>query len=201
VSITAYQNRLRAAAVEKRYCRTLRSLHLFLDGDSVAAYFDIQLQANMCRGDNIIVRTRLKRSLRLELLLTGMLVALSGGCGLCGNDEVVRVASPDAILEAVIFQRNCGATTDFSTQISIVARGASLPDSGGNTYVADRDHGKAPKASWGGPQADVEWSGPRKVKIFTHPDARVFHKESAVYISTGLFSKEKVTVQYVLKGL
>src|SRR5206468_11565957 len=34
-----------------------------------------------------------------------------GSCGMCGNDEVVRLRSPDGRLEAVLFQRDCGATT------------------------------------------------------------------------------------------
>jgi hypothetical protein len=127
------------------------------------------------------------------------IAALSAGCGLCNNDEQFRIASPDATLEAVIFQRDCGATTGFSTQISIVTKGSKLPSSAGNLFVADRDHGRAPAASWGGPEVEVEWAGKRTVRVVTHRDARVFHKKPAISISTGIFSKEDVKAEYALK--
>jgi hypothetical protein len=146
------------------------------------------------------VKTGFKNSLRLQILFAVVVASLSVGCSLCGNDEVLRVSSPDAKLEAVVFQRDCGATTGFSTQISIVAKGTSLPNSGGNVYVADTDHGKAPSAKWGGPEVDVLWTGQRTVKVVTHPNARVFHNKTAISVSTGIFSRENVKAEYVLKS-
>jgi len=146
------------------------------------------------------VKAGFRNSLCLQILFAGVVASLSGGCSLCNNDEVLRVSSPDAKLEAVVFQRDCGATTGFSTQISIVAKGTSLANGGGNLYVADTDHGKAPAANWGGPQVDVVWTDNRTVKVVTHPDARVFHKKTAISISIGIFSKENVKAEYVLKS-
>jgi hypothetical protein len=146
-----------------------------------------------------IVRSRVKRLVRIHVLLVGILT-LSCGCGLCRNEEQFRVASPDATLEAVIFQRDCGATTGFSTQISIINKGSRLTDDGGNLFVADTDHGKAPAASWGGPEVEVVWESTRTVRVLTHRDARVFHQESVISVSTGLFSKEEVAAKYALKG-
>jgi hypothetical protein len=100
----------------------------------------------------------------------------------------------------VVFQRDCGATTDFSTQISIVVKGKPLSDTGGNVFVADSDGGKAPRAGWGGPPADIEWLGNRKLRVITHPDSRIFRKEISVPVSIGVFSMEKVSIEYVLKG-
>ena len=91
-----------------------------------------------------------------RVLLLGLTVVLSSGCGLCANDEVVRIPSPDTKFEAVVFQRDCGATTGFSTQVSVVTRGASLPNEAGNVFIADTDHGKATSASWGGQPVDLE---------------------------------------------
>lgn len=136
-----------------------------------------------------------------RVLLLGLTAVLSSGCGLCANDEVVRVPSPDAKFEAVVFQRDCGATTGFSTQVSVVTKGGSLPNEAGNVLIADTDHGKAPSASWGGPPVDLKWSSKRVLKVVTHPDARILHKESAISVSTGiLLSTEKVAVEYTVKG-
>ena len=133
-------------------------------------------------------------------VLLPSIAILVGGCGLCNNDEQFRVPSPDAALEAVIFQRDCGATTGFSTQISIVTKGSVLPNGGANLFVADTDHGKAPAASWGGPEVEVDWASKRTIRVVTHRDARVFHKEPAISISTGILSSENVTAEYALKS-
>jgi hypothetical protein len=117
----------------------------------------------------------------------------------CGNDEVARVPSPDAKFEAVVFQRDCGATTGFTTQISILPKDASLPKSAGNLFVADSNRGAAPSAKWGGPPVDVKWSANRSLTIVTHPAARVFRKDSNIFVKVGTFSSEQVTVEYVSK--
>jgi len=38
----------------------------------------------------------------------------------CGNTIVEALPSPDGSHKAVVFVRNCGATTDFSTQMSVL---------------------------------------------------------------------------------
>jgi hypothetical protein len=42
---------------------------------------------------------------------------------LCGDEEYRRVLSPDGIRVAIVFERNCGATTDFATGVSIARTG------------------------------------------------------------------------------
>src|SRR5947208_16689490 len=63
----------------------------------------------------------------------------------------------DGALDAVLFQRDCGATTGFSTQVSVVSLGQQSPDEPASAFVADCDHGAAPSASWGGPPAAMAW--------------------------------------------
>ena len=57
------------------------------------------------------------------LLLTLALIAGTVACiniaAGCGNDLVKEVPSPNGKMKAVVFQRDCGATTGFSTQISL----------------------------------------------------------------------------------
>jgi hypothetical protein len=57
--------------------------------------------------------------------------------GLCGNTVIEEVASPSGSMKAVLFERSCGATTGFSSQLSVVDADASLRNVGGNTFVAE----------------------------------------------------------------
>jgi hypothetical protein len=68
---------------------------------------------------------------------------------MCGNDTMAEFLSPDASAKLVVFQRDCGATTVFRTQASLLKPGMHLSDSSGNVFVADTDHGLAPS----GPKA------------------------------------------------
>src|SRR5687767_10343542 len=49
------------------------------------------------------------------------------GCDMCGNDIQLTVVSPDRKLKAVVFERSCGATTGFSTQVSVLPADRDLP--------------------------------------------------------------------------
>jgi hypothetical protein len=62
-----------------------------------------------------------------------------GGCGLCGNELGYEEAAPDGKLKAVVFERDCGATTHASTQISILAKSEHLPNKSGNIFIARGD--------------------------------------------------------------
>ena len=108
------------------------------------------------------------------------LMLLSGGCSdSCGNSVVSRSHSPDGRYEAVLFQRDCGATTGFSTQISVLEAGGAA-SGGGNVFVADDDHGAARAGDWGGPWAEVEWLSPVRLRIRYAARSRVFEKRGAV---------------------
>jgi len=97
--------------------------------------------------------------------------------GMCANEPLSVLLSPDEKLSAVVFQRSCGATTGFSTQISVVRSGRALPNDGGNLFVADTDHGRAPRGLGGGPEVRLSWVGPRSLRIAYHRNARVFRAE------------------------
>lgn len=67
----------------------------------------------------------------------GILIALSG-CGAgCGSEIASTIESPRGGHVAVIFNRNCGATTGFNTQLSVLAKGDAVPKEAGNTFIAD----------------------------------------------------------------
>jgi hypothetical protein len=114
--------------------------------------------------------------MRLTVPRMVWLIALcASGCGdTCGNEELSRVLSPDGMHAVVVFERSCGATTGFSTQVSLVGSGNVLPPEPGNIFIADTNHGAAPAAAWGGPDIQIQWGSNTQVTVSYHRAARVF---------------------------
>jgi hypothetical protein len=110
--------------------------------------------------------------------------ALEGGCG---NDLLATMSSPSGGRQLVIFQRDCGATTGFSTQASLLPAGEPLRE-GGNVFIADTDHGKAPSGPGGGPQLAARWIAEDTLELRYHPRARIFLADSAY---------QDITIRYV----
>ena len=54
---------------------------------------------------------------------------------LCANDNLRESISPNGALKAVLFRRDCGATTSYSTQVSILPASHQLPNEAGNVFV------------------------------------------------------------------
>ena len=96
----------------------------------------------------------------------------------CGNEVLTQIVSPNGSYKAVVFQRDCGATTGFSTQVSIVNKHSELGNSTGNVFVADTGHGSAPSGPGGGPVVAVQWRTPDHLVISHHGAARVFKARS-----------------------
>lgn len=93
----------------------------------------------------------------------------------CQNTVVNDVHSPDDLHRAVVFARTCGATTDFSTNVSIVNGGATV-EGAGNVFTADSDHGEAIAGPGGGPKVAASWIDARTVEVSYDARARVFRK-------------------------
>jgi hypothetical protein len=96
---------------------------------------------------------------------------------LCGNTVISEHRSADGTWKVVVFERDCGATTHFSTQASLLRAHASLPDDSGNLIIVD----DAP--------LQVTWTGPRSVVVRSLPGAHVFKAANRV---------RDVEVSYVL---
>jgi hypothetical protein len=102
------------------------------------------------------------RKLLPAIILLALSIALSG-CDPCGNEISQTFASPSGKLKAVVFNRDCGATTGFSTQVSIIPSSESLPGAGGNTLILD---GTVPlKVEWRS-DSELHLSGLGAAKIF-----------------------------------
>ena len=57
--------------------------------------------------------------------------------GMCANTVITSSTSPNEKLKVVLFERSCGATTGFSSQISLLESGEDLSNEPGNIYIAE----------------------------------------------------------------
>ncbi|AGK54123.1 DUF5412 family protein [Bacillus sp. 1NLA3E] len=71
---------------------------------------------------------------------------------MCGNDIVQKVISPNGKKVAYIFQRNCGATTGISYQLTLIDADEKLPNKSGNTFVSDK-------------KFKVKWINDKKLRV------------------------------------
>jgi hypothetical protein len=79
---------------------------------------------------------------------------LIAGCGLCNNEVLVQQPSTDRKLTATVFVRNCGATTDYSTIVSVHRSEGSFDKSTDFVFVANGRHSLA-----------AVWQSPRLLRI------------------------------------
>ena len=98
----------------------------------------------------------------------------------CKNELVAEHRSPNGKYKAVIFVRDCGATTGFSTQVSILRSNGQLKNGKGNLFIADTDHGKIPSNPKGSLEVRIVWDGSKDINIFHHQNTRVFKAEKKV---------------------
>lgn len=56
---------------------------------------------------------------------------------MCGNKILQELPAPQGKWKAVIFSRNCGATTGYSTHVSILPTTQPLTNSAGNVLITD----------------------------------------------------------------
>jgi hypothetical protein len=128
-------------------------------------------------------RTRRRASLGVTVVA---LIAMTACADLCANEILAEVPSPSGELRAVVFERDCGATTGFSVQVSILRRGEPLSNVGGNAFTADAGHSLLPPL-----EVRAEWESDRALRLTYDPRLRTFTKESTVsgvtliYASTG----------------
>jgi hypothetical protein len=93
---------------------------------------------------------------------------------LCGNDKLAEYPSPDRQWKVVVFQRDCGATTGFSTQAALLPLEEEWPNRSGNIFTSTTDHGAAPSGPGGGPELGVYWESSTVLVLRHHPKASVW---------------------------
>lgn len=101
--------------------------------------------------------------------------------GMCGNEVVAEIRSPDGKHKAIEFERGCGATTDFSTQVSVIESERQLgSDDAGNAFTADSNHGSVPVHAAGVMRLNIEWLNSNTLQIEYPAGARVFSRNNHV---------------------
>jgi hypothetical protein len=108
------------------------------------------------------------------------LIVMFAGCGLCNNEIVSEIKSPSGKYKIVVFERDCGATTGFSTQVSLLRSFEGEPWGGGNVFISDDDHGAVPVGEKGTMDVRVQWGSDSALKILHPRKACIFKQESKV---------------------
>jgi hypothetical protein len=126
---------------------------------------------------------------KILLWIVGIIVVTVGGClaaldhlfsGMCATTVFDQVPSPSNKLKAVVFQIDCGATSDFNTQVAIVKTSFDISDAQSlpkGFFVADRDHGRAPAGITKGPEVRLYWESDDKLNLEHHQFARIVRSE------------------------
>jgi hypothetical protein len=89
------------------------------------------------------------------LLVCWVLYALTGG--MCDNHITQEVYSPNGEYKVVVYERNCGATTPYTTQISLLKSHVLLGDHAGNLLGAEGH------PDWF--EIEVEWQNDKQLRI------------------------------------
>jgi hypothetical protein len=109
--------------------------------------------------------------MRAGAVTLASLVVLAGqsGCDAgCSNETVSSQGSPSGAYKAVVFSRNCGATTGFNTQLSIL-KASEAPNSSGNALILDAT---IPLV--------IRWSSETRVSVEGANGAKHFKQERSV---------------------
>ena len=103
----------------------------------------------------------------------------------CGNRIVERIASPDKTKTLYIFERDCGATTDFVTHVAVLDYSSSFDNSTvSNVFAADSNRGKVDLT------VRARWISPSTVKITYPSGSRVYNRAAdanGVHVSYDVF--------------
>lgn len=116
----------------------------------------------------------------MKHFLAVFLLLSLGGCsvllsGMCGNNIIQEIPSPDGRFKAVIFERNCGATTGFSTQVSILPSQHILGGESGNVFVVDDgNHKTVLRGRGNGPSVWAKWLNSNHLEVIYARHARTF---------------------------
>ena len=110
---------------------------------------------------------RLNLTVRLLMVrLLAVLPACTGDAD-CENEIREVLVSPDGAKKLVIFSRDCGATTGFNVQISVLDRSRDLSDAAGNLFISGEGKVKA------------VWKNERKVVIGFEKGLEIFKPEQS----------------------
>ena len=125
----------------------------------------IESQAKPTKNRTLLVIAGI---LLFALPVAALLWLFASPSDLCANDNLRESVSPNGTLKAVLFRRDCGATTSYSTQVSILPTSRQLPNEAGNVFIVG-----------GEPLVVVRWLDDRHLSISGGGAATAFKHVSA----------------------
>ena len=93
---------------------------------------------------------------------------------LCANTVQSEIVSPNGFNKAVVFERDCGATTDFVTQVSVLKLKDTLENEGGNVFSASLENKKINNNQ--DEIVNVRWLNDRLLEIEYDEQAKLINK-------------------------
>lgn len=100
---------------------------------------------------------------------------------MCGNQIITEHFSSDKKYKVVVFVRSCGATTGFSTQISILRNDKALRDDESGNVLTLSDHYFGDyRNEFGGADVKVKWIESRKVMVQFDSKSELGKKEKEI---------------------
>ncbi len=130
-------------------------------------------KGNQNRSDfaplNSGVRPKMRNT--VAFIISSFVFLLASGCArsTCTNSIVLTASSPSGQLNAFVFNRACGATTGFSTQVSVLSANSELPNGPGNLFIADD---KFP--------VRVRWESETALRVTAPEGHHVFKREASI---------------------
>ena len=110
------------------------------------------------------------------------------GCVSCQNAVALESWSPGKHWRAVVSGRNCGATTWYTTEVSLVKPSESLPSRGNIASLDDGNRSVAlPMGSEGALRVRIVWEAENRLQV-TYPRGALMRKQ--------LTNFKEVTIQY-----
>lgn len=89
----------------------------------------------------------------------------------CNNQLEQQFVSENGLYKAVVFQRDCGATTGFSTQVSIIAADDEFCEHCmGDIMAADGHPGET--------QLRLRWAGDRELLVLLPEKVKIYRRET-----------------------
>ena len=85
----------------------------------------------------------------------------------CGNQVQKEVPSPNGDKVAYVFLRDCGTTTNFSPQLSILNKDDDFENEGGNAFKSDKSF-------------TIEWIDEKNLKVIYPKSSKPFEKDKRV---------------------
>lgn len=109
--------------------------------------------------------------------LLAIAISMTGCDDLCTNEVIAKKVNNSKTYKLVHFDRNCGATTGNSNQLSIVSIDEDLDNEGGNVFIASSKSGSSLETDRG---VVAKWLNDSTVLVKYEKDLTVFEKVNKV---------------------